>query len=77
MDDEQVSHENNFSYRETKDQRILIYWLGHEVMVLKGKAAVKLKAQLKGRTEIEKQLALAKVTGNFKRGNEREGKSKR
>ena len=74
MVDEKAPYENDFFYRETKDQRVLIYWHGHEVMVLKGKAALKLKGQLEGKTETEKQLALAKVTGNFKRGNERKAK---
>lgn len=36
------------------------------------KAAGKLNAAA---TEQEKQLVLAKATGNFKRGNEREGKT--
>ena len=67
--------ENVYSYREAKDQRLFIYWRGQQIMTLKGKAATKLSAQLAGSSYAKQQLALAKVTGNFKRGNEREGKS--
>jgi hypothetical protein len=41
------------------------------VVVLKGARANKLMAGLPGMDSEQRQLALAKATGNFKRGNER------
>ena len=40
-------------------------------MIVKGIKAKKLLFQLSDSTENQKQLMLAKITGNFKRGNER------
>lgn len=45
-------------------------------MILKNGNAQKFLADIEGADEFEKQLAMAKITGNFKRGNEREGKQK-
>jgi hypothetical protein len=62
--------EEPFSYRELSGGRIFIYWNGKHVTTLQGKAADKLRARLTNADEKAVQLALAKVTGNFKRGNE-------
>lgn len=70
--EETSRHERNvFSYLSSKDGRILIYWNGRQVMTLKGDKARKLLAQLTDAESDQAQLLLAKVTGNFKRGNER------
>ncbi len=63
--------EQPFDFQITKDQRVLIYWDNHIIMTLKGKAAEKLITKLEGADEATIQLALAKVTGHFKHGNER------
>jgi hypothetical protein len=60
-----------FSYRTTKDRKVLIYWQGRRVVVLKGARADKLIAGLPRMDPEEQQLTLARATGNFKRGNER------
>ena len=63
-----------FSYRITKDEKVLIYWQGRQGVILKEARAQKLLAELSGLPGIDpekEQLALAKATGNFKRGNER------
>lgn len=60
-----------FSYRATKDGKVLITWHGKLIMTLNDEKARKLLAQIDGADEKTTQLALAKVTGNFKRGNER------
>jgi hypothetical protein len=66
-----------FSYRVTKNNTVLIDYNGKQVKLLKGKDAEKLLERIKI-TEDEKavQLILAKITGNFKRGNERNVNSK-
>jgi hypothetical protein len=60
-----------FDFQITKDNRVLIYWDNRIIMTLKGQAAEKLIAKLEGADEAAVQLALAKVTGHFKHGNER------
>jgi hypothetical protein len=60
-----------FSYRATKDERVLISWNGRTVTTLSGPRAQRFLAaaeQADGETE---QLLMARATGNFKRGNER------
>ena len=64
-----------FSYRTTKDGRLFVGWRGKTVKVLKGPKAQKLARELEVADPEEVQLELAKATGNFKRGNERAGRS--
>jgi hypothetical protein len=64
--------EEIFSYQITKDEKVLIYWKGKRVTILKGDRARKFISQIEAATDDhEAQLIMAKVTGNFKRGNER------
>jgi len=60
-----------FDYRETKDGKVFITWQGQQVMALKGKKAELLLKRISRLEGAKLQMALAKVTGNFKRGNER------
>lgn len=59
-----------FSYQATKDGQVRIAWRGQTVTLLRGPAARKLIDRLHGLDNHGVQLALAKATGNFKRGNE-------
>jgi hypothetical protein len=66
-----------FSYRITKDGKVLVLWHGNQgkrEIVLKGERARRLIAELHGADHEQEQLALARATGNFKRGNERPGR---
>ncbi len=65
--------EEVFSYRAIKDGRILLYWHGKQIKMLKGKDAQKFLEEVDGLDQHEAQLIMAKITGNFKRGNERSG----
>ena len=63
-----------FSYRVTKNGKIFVYWHGKQgkrEIVLKGAPAARLIRDLPTMNPEEQQLALARSTGNFKRGNER------
>ena len=60
-----------FTYRVTKDGSVRIAYRGATVTVLKGKPATRLTTLLATAEPGQVQLALAKATGNFKRGNER------
>jgi hypothetical protein len=62
-----------FSFRVAKDGRVLIYWHEKEVQTLVGGAARKFLSRIEGLGGKDAQLVMAKVTGNFKRGNERRG----
>jgi hypothetical protein len=63
--------EEFFSYKVSKDNKVFVFWYGKQVMILKGKESEKLLARILNVNSKEAQLILAKVTGNFKRGNER------
>ena len=60
-----------FSSRTTKDRRVLVSYRGRQVTVVAGKAAERLIASLESADAETTQHLLARVTGNFKRGNER------
>ena len=63
-----------FSYRITKNGKVFVWWHGvhgRREIVLKGARADRLIAELPGLDREQVQLALARATGNFKRGNER------
>lgn len=59
--------ENPFTFKETADGKVFIYWHGRLVKTLKNGVAEKF---LQGLTDENAQLRMARVTGNFKRGNE-------
>lgn len=60
-----------FSYRVGKDGLVTLFWEGRPVRTVKGPAAEKFLAAVQGADPFAAQLAMAKITGNFKRGNER------
>jgi len=60
-----------FSYRSTGQGKVMISFRGKQVMILKGPKAEAFLKRLSGLDAIKQQLAMAKATGNFKRGNER------
>lgn len=64
-----------FAYRENKDGKVFITWNGKQVMILKDAAARKFLAAIAGLEGKAAQLVMAKITGNFKRGNERVAKN--
>jgi hypothetical protein len=64
--------ESPFMYRVTKSGVVFIDYEGRQVKVLKGKDADRFLEKVKMiESEKELQLMMAKITGNFKRGNER------
>ncbi len=63
--------EEPFSYNISKDNKVFIYWFGKQVTILRGKESEKFLARIRHAETKEAQLIMAKVTGNFKRGNEK------
>ncbi|MCM3125687.1 MULTISPECIES: hypothetical protein [unclassified Mesobacillus] len=61
-----------FSFRVTKDNTVFLDYYGRKVKILKGTEAEKfLKRINAAENSTEEQIVMAKITGNFKRGNER------
>ena len=56
-----------FSYQASKDDTVRISWNGRVVTTLRGRDALRF---LDEAARSDEQLAMAKATGNFKRGNE-------
>ena len=50
----------------------MIYWHHKQVMIIKGKDYKKLEKKEQTGDEYQLQLFLAKLTGNFKHGNEKQ-----
>ncbi len=64
--------EQPFAWAVRKDGTVSVSYQGRPVVMVGGKEAERLKAKLLRATPEQAQLALAKITGNFKRGNERQ-----
>jgi hypothetical protein len=60
-----------FRCRATRDGRVLIERHGALVAVISGTRARRFLARSPNMDEREQQLALARLTGNYRRGNER------
>jgi hypothetical protein len=63
--------EGTFTFRLTKDERVLIEWQGRVVTVIAGADGARLATRLAQADAPTQQALLARATGNFKRGNER------
>ena len=74
--DETPLADEPFDYQVTKDNRVLFYYHDQHVKTIAGSDARKFIAQAEGLDEPALQVLMARATGNFKRGNEREGKDK-
>ncbi|MDM5248606.1 MULTISPECIES: hypothetical protein [unclassified Lysinibacillus] len=71
--------EEPFAYQITKKGTVVIHYEGKQIKIVKDKEAERLIARIEEVEDniIAVQLLLAKITGNFKRGNEKYGKNKR
>ncbi|WP_455660528.1 hypothetical protein [Pradoshia sp.] len=71
--------EEPFAYHIMKNGTVTINYRGKHIKTVKDKEADRLIAKIKAAEDnsLEVQLLLAKITGNFKRGNEKLGKNKR
>jgi hypothetical protein len=71
IDKRNVLDEEVFKYRSSKDGKVFITWRDRQVKVLKGETARQFISRIAGLDSKAAQLLMARVTGNFKRGNER------
>jgi hypothetical protein len=59
-----------FSWQVTKDGRVLVFRDGRQVAIISGADADRLRPRLTT-TDERAQQALARATGNYRRGNEK------
>jgi hypothetical protein len=63
--------ENPFSYKLTKANKTFIYYENRRIKILNEKETKNFISKISGKDDFQIQLVLAKMTGNFKHGNER------
>jgi len=63
--------EKPFSYKITKANKTFIYFENKRIKILSEKETEKFILKIKGKDDFQIQMVLAKITGNFKHGNER------
>jgi len=71
IDKRGILDEEVFTYRVTKDKKVFISCEGRQVTTLSGKQAEGFISKIQHAEGKDAQLIMAKVTGNFKRGNEK------
>ncbi|GHF59837.1 myo-inositol catabolism protein IolC [Deinococcus metalli] len=62
--------DGRFGYHALKDGRVVVSWYGRPVTTLAGRDAERFLARVEGLDDHAAQLVMARVTGNFRRGNE-------
>ena len=77
IDKRGILDEEIFTYRISKDSKVFISYEGKQVTILSGKKAEKFIFEIDGAIGKDAQLIMAKVTGNFKRGNEKIAKQRK
>jgi len=71
IDKRNILDDEIFTYKVTKDKKVFISWHGKQVTTLSGKKSEEFIRKIENADFLEKQLIMAKVTGNFKHGNEK------
>lgn len=72
MEKNDIFTDEAFTYYATKSGKVMIQYYGQQVTTLQGNQAQRFISKMKlAESNDEKQLIMAKATGNFKRGNER------
>jgi len=61
----------DFDFHLVKNGNVHISWRGRHVATLAGRKATAFRARIETADDGEAQLLMARVTGTFKRGNER------
>ena len=65
-----------FRFSRNKNGEVIIHHHGKLAANLKGRTAQKFLVSTESTSEYALQLKMAKLTGNYKHGNERQGKSR-
>jgi len=67
-------HDLGFSYRHVSGEYV-IFHRGKKATTLRGRKAAEFASDIADMSAAEQQLLMAKLTGNYKRGNERVAKN--
>ena len=67
---ESTANDLGFSHQGTRQGEVLIFRAGKQVATLRGKVAARFLAKVQGADHGIVQQLCARVTGNYKRGNE-------
>jgi hypothetical protein len=70
-----MSGDLGFTFRATKNGEVFVHHRGKLATTLRGEAAAEFLADIDGAEPGEQQQIMARVTGNYRRGNERLAKS--
>lgn len=71
-----MAHQDlGFTFNKTKAGSVIIFHHGKQVTILRGTRAQKAVADLESLSFGEQQQRMARLTGNYKRGNERKARS--
>lgn len=71
---DQPQEDLGFTFLATKRGDVLIYRYGKRIVMLAGKEALKFLNGIDTYSFSQQQQRMARVTGNYKRGNEKLGK---
>ena len=71
IDQRDKLEEEPFRFQITKSKKVFLFWQGKQIKALKGKEAQQFIEKITALDSQGAQLLMAKLTGNFKHGNER------
>ncbi len=63
-----------FTYVEKKNGDVVIEHHGKKATILRGNKSITFKEQLKAKEFADQQQLMARLTGNYKKGNERQAR---
>jgi hypothetical protein len=70
-----MSGDLGFTFRATKNGEVFVHHRGKLAATLRGEAAAEFLADIDGADNDDQQQIMARVTGNYRRGNERLAKN--
>lgn len=74
IDKRKILESEPFSYQITKDKKVRLFYKDKEVKIISNNTAMSFIEKIRDLPVSEQQLVMAKVTGNFKHGNEKMSK---
>jgi hypothetical protein len=70
-----MSGDLGFTFRATKNGEVFLHHRGKLATTLRGEAAAEFLVDMNGADVDEQQQIMARITGNYRRGNERLAKN--
>lgn len=76
IDRRKILESEPFSYQITKDNKVRLFYKEKEIKIISNNTAMSFIEKIKDLPFNEQQLIMAKITGNFKHGNEKMSKKR-